>query len=824
VELVPLGVAGVTRSELRIFWLVADRLRNKEIANALHVSVRTVESHVSSLLRKLGVPDRQSLVDTAVLLREHGRPGGHLPNPLSTFVGRDEETGDLLRLVRAHRMVTLTGPAGAGKTRLALHVARSVEGMPDPVLVDLATVPPGAEVAAVFADALGITGASRDERRLRAVLRDALADGPHWLLVDNCEHVAPAAADLLAALSATTSRLHVLATCHGPLGVAGETAYPVGTLPLPPDTDDPAAVLAADSGRLFADRAAAASPGFAVTTGNARAVATVCRRLDGLPLAIELAAARVRAFSPTELVTHLDDRFAVLTDGPPGRHRTLEGALSWSYRQLDHDERLLFERCSVFPGRFDYPTAADVLGGGDPPTDVAKVFPRLVDRSLVARHRHHEVTEYRLLDSVRQFAHDRLVLRGEQDAVRARHARSHLRRGRELAGDLRGGGQTGALAWFDRRWADLREAMRWALDTGRTEEAWEFLAGVNTGWEVLGARADLFDWLDRLLAEPLPTGDLGIRSAVTATVLLCYHDTRRAAVFAGVAGRLADTGADHHRASALFALGWVLQYGGDRNRALPVLYQASTAFADLGDDWHHALALSAVAQAAPDLTAALHHLARSADLFGRLRDHVKRANCLTTMAMRALDARTRLTEAAGWLTEAAELAQATGNDHEWLHAELCRATLDQRQGRSEAAAAGFADILAALRRVGDRRCIIRCLLGLGESALDCGDPGTAHRHLTEAVTIAVAINDPPKTANGLRLLARSAHATRRFRHAATLLGAADTAARDLDQANRDTLVDDGDLRTALRERLGEPAFTAALAEGHRTAVGDLVTT
>jgi tetratricopeptide (TPR) repeat protein len=478
----------------------------------------------------------------------------------------------------------------------------------------------------------------------------------------------------------------------------------------------------------------------------------------------------------------------------------------------------------VFPGRFDYAIAADVLGG-DPPTDVAGVFPRLVDRSLVARHRHDEVTEYRLLDSVRQFAHDRLVLRGAEEAVRARHARSHLRRGRELADDLRGPGQTGALAWFDRRWADLREAMRWALDTGRTGEAWEFLAGVNTGWEVLGARADLFDWLDRLTADPLPPGDLGVRSAVTATVLLCYHDTRRAADFAGLAGRLAgDTGTDHHRASALFALGWVLQYDGDRNRALPVLFQASSAFADLGDDWHHALALSAVAQAAPDLTSALHHLARSADLFGRLHDHVKRANCLTTMAMRALDARTRLAEAADWLTEAAELARTTGNDHEWLHAMLCQATLDQRQGRPDAAAAGFGDILTALRRVGDRRCIIRCLLGLGESALAAGDPGAARRHLVEAVTIAVAIDDPPKTANGLRLLAAAAHATRRFHDAATLLGAADTAALDLDRANRDTLVDDGDLRAALRGQLGEPAFRAALVEGRRAAVGDLVVT
>ena len=181
-----------------------------------------MESHVSSLLRKLGAANRLALVEVAARLRDRPGPGSALPRPLSSFVGRGSEIDELVGLVSAHRLVTLTGPAGAGKTRLALHLAESMDSLPPPVLVDLAIAPPGASVERLFADALGVV---EEESRLRAALRETLSDRRFSLVVDNCEHVADATGPLLAELLSLTTELRVLATSHGPLHVAGELVY-----------------------------------------------------------------------------------------------------------------------------------------------------------------------------------------------------------------------------------------------------------------------------------------------------------------------------------------------------------------------------------------------------------------------------------------------------------------------------------------------------------------------------------------------------------------------------------------------------------------------
>nr|BFE80334.1 hypothetical protein GCM10020093_029350 [Planobispora longispora] len=213
--------SGVTPREVEILWLVGDRLQNQEIAARLRLSERTVESHVSSLLRKLGGSNRLALIDAATRFRAGREPRGVLPRPLSSFVGRAGEIGDLRRLLDAHRMVTLTGPAGTGKTRLALHLAHAVTTLPPAVLIDLAPLTPGDPVERAFADSLGIAG---EEHRLRALIRETLADGRHWLVVDNCEHVTAPVAALLADLLATTDHLHVLATSHGALHLAGRSS------------------------------------------------------------------------------------------------------------------------------------------------------------------------------------------------------------------------------------------------------------------------------------------------------------------------------------------------------------------------------------------------------------------------------------------------------------------------------------------------------------------------------------------------------------------------------------------------------------------------
>ncbi|GAA4571758.1 ATP-binding protein [Planotetraspora kaengkrachanensis] len=810
----PLRAAGVTPRELEVFWLVGDRLQNREIADRLRVSERTVESHVSSLLRKLGGADRRALADTAARLQVRGGPDEVLPRPLSSFVGRDRETEELFRLVGDHRLLTLTGPAGAGKTRLALHVAHSQTTLPAAVLVDLAAVSPGDAVERAFADALHV---SDDERRLHALLRATLSERRHWLIVDNCEHVAANAAALLADLLATT-HLRVLATSHGPLGIAGEVVYDTPPLQIPEESDDPSSVLDAASARLFADRAAAVSPGFRVTPQNARHVAMICRRLDGLPLAIELAAARIRFFSPVELLARLHDRFALLTDGAhgmPSRHRTLEEALRWSYELLGEDERLLFERCAVFPGEFGYDTAAEILAY--PPLDsthLVRLFPRLLDRSLISRRRGDHVTEYRLLDSVRQFAHRQLAERGAADAAHERHARHHLERGVALLADLRGRDQVAALRWFDRHWADVRMGMRWAIDQGDTTTAWTFLAGIGTGWEILGARGELFDWLERLLRHPLPQGGLGIRATVTCSILLAYQDTGRAREFADHASERAEHGTEWDRSLALLARGWARIYSASRAGAIGPLEQAASRFERLGDGWHRALAMSFQGLATSDITAGLERMSEAAALFGRLHDRVKRANCLNQMASRAIENGTRLDDAVGWLAEAGRLARLSANDHERLHTEIFQASLDQRRGDHATARVRFDGLVSEFRRIGDRRCTARCLIGLGRAAAHDGDHERARRHFTDGVEIVLGLGDHRSTVNGLRLLSGAEHATGNSRRAAVLLG----AAQRLDPGH------DGDavLRTALGERLGSAELASALSEGHHMPLADLL--
>lgn len=822
-DAVPRVLAALTPREREVFWLVAERLRNREIAERLHVSERTVESHVASLLRKLGGSDRTALIALGERLRERPPGSSELPTILSSFVGRDAEVVRLWDLVRRDRLVTLTGPAGVGKTRLALQVARAAADMPAPILVDLATITAGGEVDRAFSSALGLV---EDERGLRASLRDALRDGRHWLIVDNCEHVLEGIAVLLGDLLTAAAGLRVLTTSRSPLRVTGEVVHEVEPLGLPPDSDDPAAILGVASGRLFADRAAISSPGFAVAPGNARAVAAVCRRVDGLPLAIELAAARIRTFSPAELLAHLDDRFALLGGGSrdaSGRHRTLEAALRWSYELLDEEERLLFERCSVFPGEFDYDTAVGVLAFPPlEPDGFLRIFPRLLDRSLLSSRRVRDRTTYRMLESFRAFGRQHLERRGSAGKVDQRHAVHHIDRAVAAVPDLMGGDQVAALRWFDRRWVDLRAAMRWSLSEGRIEQAWRLLADIGRRWQVIGIRGELFDWLEELLGRPLPSGDLGLRARLVAAFLLCFTDTGRAARLAAEAHDLASTANRADRAMAELTLGWTLGYLDRDESAVEHLERAVEQFRRLGDPWHEALALQGLGHAVHEVDATVDHLGRSAQLFGRLHDDVMRANCLTMLAARLLEAGQYLEKIRGWLAEARRLAERTGSTHELLHVELHDARLRQYRGDHRSAARAFRQLLPSLRRVGDHRCASRCLFGLGWAAVVEGDDTSAHTHLMACVTLADRVKDPREAAAALRLLSDLAERAGHIVQAARLLGAADAAADRLDPARRDGLPADHELLERIRDRIGSADLEAALREGFAAAPAQLL--
>ena len=338
----------------------------------------------------------------------------NLPVQLTSFVGRGAQMTDVEKLLVDNRLVTLTGAGGAGKTRLAVEIAARIapEFRDGAWYVDLAPITHPGIVPVAVARALGLP--DQPGRSTMDTLLRFIRDRQMLVVLDNCEHLLDASAELLVALLGGAPGLTVLATSREPIGVAGEVSWRV-----------PSLSLAEEAIELFVDRARRARPDFAVDDDNAPAVGEICRRLDGMPLAIELAAARVRALSVAEILEGLRDRFRLLTGGARTavrRQQTLRASVDWSHALLSEPERVLFRRLAVFLGGFDLNAAQAVAGGGDvQPYQVLDQLTLLVDKSLVVADDRGGRTRYRLLETVRQYALEKLSESGEADAVRARH-------------------------------------------------------------------------------------------------------------------------------------------------------------------------------------------------------------------------------------------------------------------------------------------------------------------------------------------------------------------------------------------------------------------
>jgi predicted ATPase/DNA-binding CsgD family transcriptional regulator len=810
--------AGVTEREAEVLAAVAERLRNREIADRLFISVRTVESHISALLRKLGVTDRAALVEVGAEVGRAAQSGTALPAPLTSFVGRERETEEIAALLQGHRLLTLTGPAGAGKTRLALHVAALGAEPPrdDVRLADLAAVASADLVADTLARALGIS--PQPTRPVRASLGDAAHELHGLLLVDNCEHVVAEAAELVAVLLAAGSQLRVLATSREVLGVPGEVSYQVQPLPVPSPRASARAATASgyDAVRLFVDRARAASPGFALTDANASAVAALCQRLDGLPLAIELAAARVRSFPPADLVEHLDQRFELLSAGARTalpRHRTLRAAIDWSYDLLGDEERALFDRLGVFPADFDYDAVEAVCATNGSGGAVVRLLPALVDKSLVSA-AGGDPPRYRLLESLRAYAAERLAARrGADSEARQRHAAHYLAVAELAAGRLRGPEQR---AWLDRltiEQPNLRAALDHSVGAGDIETALRWISALEPFWDDTGQRREAHEWIRRTLAcgEP-PATPATVAGLTAASTLLQPWDDQAALDLAEWAAQLASDLGDTERARAAAAVGAAATYGVRSELALPALHQALALFGD-EHPWERARALQGLVLATVELAEALRWGRESLALFRQVGDHLRVANTLFVMATRSIDAGVANDEVQRWLAESLELSEAAGSEHDRAHALLGFGRLAWLRGDRDRAVQLLEECVPIMRRLGDQRCTGRGLHLLGERAREHQQLARADELLRGSVEAAEAAGEGTVVVDALEALAAVCSAEGRPPEAAVLVGAADTRRGSISSSRRPPQPPDESLRRSLVRTLGRSAFDEARTEG-----------
>ena len=710
------------------------------------------------------------------------RPYGNLPSELTSFIGRERETAEVKRSLGDVRLLTLTGPGGCGKTRLALAVG---EGLTERFeggvwWVELAPVSDPALVPRAVASALGVH--EQVGLTLGDLLRDHLEPRRLLLILDNCEHLIEACATLANTLLRACPDLRILATSREAMGIAGENVVLVPSLSLPDPQAAPEGLPRGDAVRLFVDRATTVAPGFALDEQNAPALARICQRLDGLPLAIELAAAKVKVLSAEQISTRLDDRFRLL--GTNSRtilphHRTLRATMDWSHELLGRKEQILFRRLSVFSGGFTLEAAEEVCAWGDiGEREVLAWLSRLVDKSLVLSGEQGGEARYHLLETVREYGQERLQDSGEAARTRRRHGAFFL----DLA-ERAETGLTGARQgwWLDRLEAELdnlRAAIGWSL--GEEPEAGLRLAGAL--WEfcyMRGHYGEGREWLEGALARSGGASPAfhakALAGAGVLDLLQCEYDR--------ATGMLEESLAIYQELEDGWGIGTALQSLGSiarergRYAEAEALHNESLALQrELGNEEGIARSLDGLGFAAwlqGDPGLAWSFCSEALNLYRGLQD----------------------TEGIAWsLVNLGAAAQ--------YRDDLGRAT------------ALLEESLALSREAGYKEGIAWSLNQLGIVAQRQGDHEQATAFLRESFELHVDLGDRWRAASVLEGLAGSARRQRQLEPAARLLGAAQalrgqisTPVPPCERAEHDANV------ATLGTDMGEEAFAAALAQG-----------
>ncbi len=717
---------------------------------------------------------------------------GNLPAEPNSFVGRERDLAELARLLGDVRALTLCGPGGIGKTRLALRLAsQTLPGFPDGAwIVELADTTDASLVTRRAAATLGV----RDEpdRPLAETLTVALRPRQMLLVLDTCEHVVDACAALVQQLLAGSPGLRVVATSREPLRVRGETVWRVPPLELPAAADGLTAdeLAAHEAIRLFADRAAAVRPGFALDAANSAAAVRLCRTLDGMPLAIELAAARVGALSVEQIAARLGDRFQLLASGDrtaPLRQQTLRAAVDWSYELLTGPEQLLLRRLSVFSG-WNLEMAEQVCADEAIPADqVLDLLAALIDKSLVTLDGELEGdARYRLLDTIREYAAGRLTASGEGPEIRRRHRDYMLRlaEGTVAVAFLRGDPPWPVRVSLYRRIlaerANSAAALSACLSCGDTEEGLRLCCALRSPWVANGDVAEGIGWYDRFLAA-----DGAVSPGVRARALVLRAELAFEHQDYAAAGEYAQAGLDlggalegPGAAAALRVLALVSLQAGRLDDALAGVDDAVKAARAGGNDWEEGLALSL------------------------------RAGIIARQG--------RLDEAQDAYTEALDVLR---DNNGWGVAQTLYGFggLARARGDYAAALGHFRNALGLYREIDARPDIARCLAGIGSVALSQGDLPLAASSLTESLRLSLATGQRLVLARGLEASAKLAVASGDPARAVKLAGAALALRAAVGQAPSASA---GSLLEAARRQLGPPAAGALLAEGAAMSAAD----
>jgi non-specific serine/threonine protein kinase len=733
----------LTARELEIASLIAEGLSDKAIAKRLFRSARTVEYHVLQIRNKLGLENRTQIATWFTRRASgelpDGEPAGpapdNLPTPLTRFIGRHLELTQVRSLLRATRLLTVTGPGGCGKTRLALEI---VSGLRERYaagtwFVDLSALRDPERMAAEVADQLG-SGRAADGGPLDAVLSvlgDDRSARARLLVLDNVEHVVEACGPLAEGLLRSCAPLSVLCTGREPLHVTGEVIWRLGPLGLPePAPTSPARATASDAVRLFVDRAGLVVPDFALDDRNVTAVVEIVRRLDGIPLALELAAGQLGPLSVERLLDHLDDHFVLAgRRGLVSRQRTMAATIHWSESLLSEAERRLFRRLAVFRGPFTLQAAEAVCGDPDEAGATLEPLSALADKSLVVVGP--DGDRYRLLETIRAYAWDRLRDSGELDGVRRRHYDHFLAWSQPTAERLRGPDQATWLA----RLAEAHDNLRAALDYGREEgldSVLGFALALERFWFIRGHGGEGRRWLEELVElDDRPTRQRAM--ALVALAKLTWGRAEPPAPRRSIERSLAIFRQLDDRDGVqlcLNHLGSLALTEGEAARARDLYQECLTLASPAADErtvafLHGNLGVAAILL--HDHDAAQSHLATALAMLRRLGDPYEVANVLTNAGSLERD-RGRLAVAAARYLESLDTLRELGasvNLIECLEGIACVAAA----GGAHARALRLAAAASALReRLGAPASgVVRRLIPLDPDALRARLPRTTAR-------------------------------------------------------------------------------------------------